>query len=210
VPLGDLHPRRIWWSASSAWRAPWWRVPVPRYLGVRPGLPSPSTASVPDSHDPVCRRLAPPTPARVVARIMTGSPGHSCWPGQVSGARGPAGRVRASTGSPPLNGGLRVILWRALPNEGPRPHPGLLEPGGIASPTGSTSPSVRRRGMAWGVRLRMFQACFGRRSAFLLSGCSYHYSSAVIAYSAWWGRPLFSLQTWPASSRSISVVPRSG
>jgi predicted MFS family arabinose efflux permease len=185
VPLGDLHPRRTLvvrlfvvdaaaLVASALAPSLWFFAVASIAVG---------TASVAGQvMIPFAADLAPEERrGRVVARIMTGL---------LLGillARTVSGFVAQATGSWRgvywLSAGLMlcfaVILWRALPAEGPRPHRTY---GALVSTSLRllvTEPVLRRRAWHGAVAFGAFSVLW-TTIAFLLSGSPYHYSSAVI------------------------------
>ena len=117
---------------------------------------------------------------RVVARIMTGLLLGILLARTVSGLVAQAAGWRAIYW---LSAGLMivfaVVLWRALPDEGARPHRSYAELVGSSLRLLVTEPVLRRR--AWHGACAF--ACFSvlwTSLAFLLSGSPYHYSNAVI------------------------------
>jgi len=184
VPLGDLHPRRIlvvriFCLAAVALVA----------CALSPdiwvfGLASIAvgTASVAGQvMIPFAADLAPPERrGRVVARIMTGLLLGILLARTVSGLVAQLAGWRAIYWfSAALMVAFAVILWRALPNEGPRPHRAYWSLVGSSLRLLVDEPVLRRR--AWHGACAF--ACFSvlwTSIAFLLSGAPYHYSSAVI------------------------------
>ena len=72
-----------------------------------------------------------------------------------------------------------VILWRALPAEGPRPHRTYASLVGTSLRLLVTEPVLRRRAWHGAVAFGAFSVLW-TTIAFLLSGSPYRYSSAVI------------------------------
>jgi predicted MFS family arabinose efflux permease len=130
---------------------------------------------------PFAADLAPPERrGRVVARIMTGLLLGILLARTVSGLVAQWAGWRAIYW---LSAGLMVlfaiILWRALPDEGPRPHRTYGHLVGSSLRLLVDEPILRRR--AWHGACAF--ACFSvlwTSIAFLLSGAPYHYSNAVI------------------------------
>ena len=184
VPLGDLHPRRIL---------------VVRIFGVAAvalvgcalspdiwtfGLASVAVgvASVAGQvMIPFAADLAPPERrGRVVARIMTGLLLGILLARTVSGLVAQlAGWRSIYWFSAALMIAFAVVLWRALPAEGPRPHQRYWSLVGSSLRLLVDEPTLRRR--AWHGACAF--ACFSvlwTTVAFLLSGGPYHYSSVLI------------------------------
>jgi predicted MFS family arabinose efflux permease len=184
VPLGDLHPRRIL---------------VVRIFGVAAvalvgcalapdiwifGLASVAVgvASVAGQvMIPFAADLAPPERrGRVVARIMTGLLLGILLARTVSGLVAQlAGWRSIYWFSAALMIAFAVVLWRALPAEGPRPHQRYWSLVGSSLRLLVDEPTLRRR--AWHGACAF--ACFSvlwTTIAFLLSGAPYNYSSVVI------------------------------
>jgi predicted MFS family arabinose efflux permease len=184
VPLGDLHSRRVL---------------VVRIFGVAAvalvacalapdiwvfGLASIAvgTASVAGQvMIPFAADLAQPDRrGRVVARIMTGLLLGILLARTVSGLVAQLAGWRAIYWfSAALMVAFALVLWRALPTEGPRPHRSYGSLVASSLRLLVDEPVLRRR--AWHGACAF--ACFSvlwTTVAFLLSGAPYHYSSAVI------------------------------
>ena len=117
---------------------------------------------------------------RVVARIMTGLLTGILLARTVSGLVAQAAGWRAiywfSAG---LMVCFAVVLWRALPAEGPRPHRSYPELVGSSLRLLVTEPVLRRRAWHGACAFAAFSVLW-TTLAFLLSGSPYHYSNAVI------------------------------
>jgi predicted MFS family arabinose efflux permease len=117
---------------------------------------------------------------RVVARIMTGLLLGILLARTVSGLIAQAAGWRAIYWlSAALMVGFALVLWRALPAEGPRPHRSYANLVGSSLRLLVDEPVLRRR--AWHGACAF--ACFSvlwTTLAFLLSGSPYRYSNAVI------------------------------
>ena len=163
------------WRGSSAWRRwPWWPArslppcgssPWPRW---RVGAASVAgQVMIPFAAD-----LAPEERrGRVVARIMTGLlAGHPARPHRLRPG-GPGRRAGApSTGSRPrLMVLFALVLWRALPAEGARPHRSYGELVGSSLRLLATEPVLRRRAWHGACAFAMFSVLW-TTLAFLLSG----------------------------------------
>lgn len=185
VPLGDLHPRRklvvqlfcldaVALVASALAPSLWFFALTSLAVG---GLSVAGQVMIPFAAD-----LAPEERrGRVVARIMTGL---------LLGillARTVSGFVAQLTGGWRgiywLSAGLMLcfalILWRALPSEGPRPHRTYAALVGTSLRLLVTEPVLRRRAWHGAVAFGAFSVLW-TTLAFLLSGSPYNYSSAVI------------------------------
>ena len=130
---------------------------------------------------PFAADLAPPERrGRVVARIMTGLLLGILMARTVSGLVAQWAGWRAIYWvSAALMVFFAVILWRALPDEGPRPRRSYGHLVGSSLRLLVDEPVLRRR--AWHGACAF--ACFSvlwTTLAFLLSGSPYHYSNAVI------------------------------
>jgi predicted MFS family arabinose efflux permease len=130
---------------------------------------------------PFAADLAPPERrGRVVARIMTGLLLGILMARTVSGLVAQWAGWRAIYWvSAALMVFFAVILWRALPDEGPRPRRSYGHLVGSSLRLLVDEPVLRRR--AWHGACAF--ACFSvlwTTLAFLLSGAPYHYSNAVI------------------------------
>ena len=184
VPLGDLHPRRalvtrLFVVACVALVA----------CALAPNLWLFALASVAVGTASVAGQVMIPFAAdlapeerrgRVVARIMTGLLMGILLARTVSGLVAQAAGWRAIFWfSAALMILFALVLWRALPAEGPRPHRRYAELVGSSLRLLVTEPVLRRR--AWHGACAF--ACFSvlwTTLAFLLSGGPYHYSNAVI------------------------------
>jgi predicted MFS family arabinose efflux permease len=185
VPLGDLHPRRtlvvrlfcfdaVALVASALAPSLWVFTVASLAVGA---LSVAGQVMIPFAAD-----LAPEERrGRVVARIMTGL---------LLGillARTVSGFVAQVTGGWRgiywLSAGLMLcfalILWRALPTEGPRPHRTYGSLVGTSLRLLVTEPVLRRRAWHGAVAFGAFSVLW-TTLAFLLSGRPYDYSSAVI------------------------------
>ena len=130
---------------------------------------------------PFAADLAPPERrGRVVARIMTGLLLGILMARTVSGLVAQWAGWRAIYWlSAALMLLFALVLWRALPNEGPRPHATYSHLVGSSLRLLVDEPTLRRR--AWHGASAF--ACFSvlwTTIAFLLSGSPYHYSNAII------------------------------
>jgi predicted MFS family arabinose efflux permease len=130
---------------------------------------------------PFAADLAPPERrGRVVARIMTGLLLGILMARTVSGLVAQWAGWRAIYWlSAALMVAFALILWRALPDEGPRPHKSYGQLVGSSLRLLVDEPVLRRR--AWHGACAF--ACFSvlwTTIAFLLSGSPYHYSNGVI------------------------------
>jgi predicted MFS family arabinose efflux permease len=184
VPLGDLHPRRIL---------------VVRIFGVAAvalvgcaiapdiwifGLASVAVGAASVAGQVMIPFAADLAPAerrgRVVARIMTGLLLGILLARTVSGLVAQlAGWRSIYWFSAALMVAFAVILWRALPAEGPRPRQSYWSLVGSSLRLLVDEPTLRRR--AWHGACAF--ACFSvlwTTVAFLLSGAPYNYSSVVI------------------------------
>jgi predicted MFS family arabinose efflux permease len=184
VPLGDLHPRRllvvrIFGIAAIALVA---CALAPNIWVFGLASVAVGTASVAGQvMIPFAADLAQPERrGRVVARIMTGLLLGILLARTVSGLVAQLAGWRAIYW---FSAALMVIfagiLWRALPDEGPRPHHRYWNLVGSSLRLLVDEPVLRRR--AWHGASAF--ACFSvlwTSIAFLLSGSPYHYSSAVI------------------------------
>jgi predicted MFS family arabinose efflux permease len=184
VPLGDLHSRRVLVtrifgvaavSLVGCALAP--DIWVFGLLSVAVGAASVAgQVMIPFAAD-----LAPEERrGRVVARIMTGLLLGILLARTVSGTVAQLAGWRAIYWfSAALMVVFALILWRALPAEGPRPHRSYWNLVGSSLRLLVDEPVLRRR--AWHGACAF--ACFSvlwTTIAFLLSGAPYHYSSAVI------------------------------
>ena len=184
VPLGDLRPRRalvarLFVVACIALVA----------CALAPNLWLFAVASVAVGTASVAGQVMIPFAAdlapeerrgRVVARIMTGLLTGILLARTVSGLVAQVAGWRAIFWfSAALMILFALVLWRALPAEGPRPHRRYAELVGSSLRLLVTEPVLRRR--AWHGACAF--ACFSvlwTTLAFLLSGHPYHYSNAVI------------------------------
>ena len=184
VPLGDLHPRRGLVSRLFCLSA----VALV-CCALAPDLWVFAAASVLVGGASVAGQVMIPFAAdlapeerrgRVVARIMTGLLLGILLARTVSGLVAQAAGWRAIYWlSAALMIVFAVVLWRALPTEGPRPHRSYPELVGSSLRLLATEPVLRRR--AWHGACAF--ACFSvlwTTLAFLLSGSPYRYSNAVI------------------------------
>jgi predicted MFS family arabinose efflux permease len=184
VPLGDLHPRRA--------------LVTRLYIGsclalvacaVAPTLWFFVLASVAVGASSVAGQVMLPFAAdlapeerrgRVVARIMTGLLTGILLSRTVSGAVAEAAGWRAIYWfSAALMVLFAVVLWRALPREGPRPHRRYAELVTSSLRLLVDEPMLRRRAWHGACAFAAFSALW-TTIAFLLSGNPYHYSNVVI------------------------------
>jgi predicted MFS family arabinose efflux permease len=184
VPLGDLHPRRtlvarIFCVASLALVACALAPNLWVFLAASVAVGGASVAGqvmIPFAADmaPAERR------GRVVARVMSGLLLGILLARTVSGLVAQAAGWRSIYWlSAALMVLLAVVLWRALPDEGPRPHERY---GGLVRSSLRllvTEPLLRRRAWHGACAFASFSVLW-TTVAFLLSGAPYHYSSAVI------------------------------
>jgi predicted MFS family arabinose efflux permease len=185
VPLGDLHPRRtlvvrLFCLAAAALVAS--ALAPSLWFFALASLAVGAASVAGQVMIPFAADLAPEERrGRVVARIMTGL---------LLGillARTVSGFVAQATGGWRgiywLSAGLMLcfalVLWRALPAEGPRPHRtyGTLVRTSLRLLV--TEPVLRRRAWHGAVAFGAFSVLW-TTLAFLLSGSPYGYSSAVI------------------------------
>jgi len=184
VPLGDLHPRRalvtrLFWIAAAALVA----------CALAPSLWLFGLASVAVGGASVAGQVMIPFAAdlapeerrgRVVARIMTGLLLGILLARTVSGLVAQAAGWRAIYWlSAALMVVFALVLWRALPTEGPRPqrsYPSLVS---SSLRLLATEPVLRRRAWHGACAFAAFSALW-TTIAFLLSGSPYRYSNAVI------------------------------
>jgi predicted MFS family arabinose efflux permease len=184
VPLGDLHPRRalvtrLFCVAAVALVA----------CALAPGLWFFALASVAVGGASVAGQVMIPFAAdmapeerrgRVVARIMTGLLMGILLARTVSGLVAQAAGWRAIYWlSAALMVCFAVILWRALPAEGARPHRSYSELVGGSLRLLATEPVLRRRAWHGACAFAAFSVLW-TTLAFLLSGSPYRYSNAVI------------------------------
>ncbi len=184
VPLGDLHPRRglvtrLFAVAAVALVACALAPNLWFFALCSVGVGAVSVAGqvmIPFAADlaPEARR------GRVVARIMTGLLLGILLARTVSGLVAQAAGWRAIYW---LSAGLMlffaVVLWRALPPEGARPHRSYPNLVGSSLRLLVTEPVLRRRAWHGACAFAMFSVLW-TSLAFLLSGSPYHYSNAVI------------------------------
>jgi predicted MFS family arabinose efflux permease len=184
VPLGDLHPRRvlvvrIFAVAAVALVA---CALAPDLLTFGLASVAVGTASVAGQvMIPFAADLAPAERrGRVVARIMTGLLLGILLARTVSGLVAQLAGWRAIYWfSAALMVAFALVLWRALPAEGARPHRSYWSLVGSSLRLLVDEPALRRR--AWHGACAF--ACFSvlwTTIAFLLSGDPYRYSSVVI------------------------------
>lgn len=184
VPLGDLHPRRalvtrLFGIAAVALVA----------CALSPTLWFFALASVAVGAASVAGQVMIPFAAdlapeerrgRVVARIMSGLLAGILLARTVSGLVAQVAGWRAIFWlSAALMVCFAVVLWRALPAEGPRPHRSYPELVGSSLRLLVTEPVLRRRAWHGACAFAMFSVLW-TTLAFLLSGNPYHYSNAVI------------------------------
>jgi predicted MFS family arabinose efflux permease len=184
VPLGDLHSRRVLVTRIFA-------VAAVALMGcaLAPDIWVFGLASVAVGAASVAGQVMIPFAAdlaqeerrgRVVARIMTGLLLGILLARTVSGSVAQLAGWRAIYWfSAALMVAFALILWRALPAEGPRPHRSYWNLVGTSLRLLVDEPVLRRR--AWHGACAF--ACFSvlwTTIAFLLSGAPYNYSSVVI------------------------------
>ncbi len=184
VPLGDLHPRRplvtrLFGISAVALVA----------CALSPDLWFFALASVAVGAASVAGQVMIPFAAdlapeerrgRVVARIMSGLLTGILLARTVSGLVAQAAGWRAIFWfSAALMVCFAVVLWRALPTEGPRPHRSYGQLVGSSLRLLATEPVLRRRAWHGACAFAMFSVLW-TTLAFLLSGAPYHYSNAVI------------------------------
>jgi predicted MFS family arabinose efflux permease len=184
VPLGDLHPRRGLVSRLFA-------LSALALVGcaLAPNLAVFAVASVLVGIASVAGQVMIPFAAdlapeerrgRVVARIMSGLLLGILLARTVSGLVAQAAGWRAIYWlSAALMVVFAVVLWRALPAEGPRPHHSYPELVGSSLRLLVTEPVLRRRAWHGACAFAAFSIMW-TTLAFLLSGSPYHYSNAVI------------------------------
>jgi predicted MFS family arabinose efflux permease len=185
VPLGDLHPRRalvvrLYCVAAAALVA--CALAPSLWLFALASLAVGGASVAGQVMIPFAADLAPEERrGRVVARIMSGL---------LLGillARTVSGFVAQATGgwraiywlSAALMVVFALVLWRALPSEGARPHRSYLSLVGSSLSLLATEPVLRHRAWHGAVAFGAFSALW-TTLAFLLSGSPYHYSAAVI------------------------------
>ena len=184
VPLGDLHPRRalvtrLFWISAAALVA----------CALAPSLWFFGLASVAVGGASVAGQVMIPFAAdlapeerrgRVVARIMTGLLMGILLARTVSGLVAQAAGWRAIYWlSAALMVCFALVLWRALPTEGPRPHRSYPSLVSSSLRLLVTEPVLRRRAWHGACAFAAFSALW-TTIAFLLSGSPYRYSNAVI------------------------------
>jgi predicted MFS family arabinose efflux permease len=184
VPLGDLQPRRVLvvriFGVAAAALVACALAPDIWIFGL--ASVAVGTASVAGQvMIPFAADLAPPERrGRVVARIMTGLLMGILLARTVSGLVAQLAGWRAIYWfSAALMIVFALVLWRALPAEGPRPRQGYWSLVGSSLRLLVDEPVLRRR--AWHGACGF--ACFSvlwTTVAFLLSGAPYHYSSILI------------------------------
>ena len=184
VPLGDLHPRRALVTRLFC-------VSAVALIGcaLAPSLWVFALASVLVGGASVAGQVMIPFAAdlapeerrgRVVARIMTGLLMGILLARTVSGLVAQAAGWRAIYWlSAALMVCFAVVLWRALPAEGERPHRSYPELVGSSLRLLVTEPVLRRRAWHGACAFAAFSVLW-TTLAFLLSGNPYHYSNAVI------------------------------
>ena len=184
VPLGDLHPRRglvtrlFCLSAVAligcALAPSLWVFAVASLLVG--GASVAGQVMIPFAADLALEERR----GRVVARIMTGLLMGILLARTVSGLVAEAAGWRAIYWlSAALMVGFAMVLWRALPPEGPRPHRSYRELVGSSLRLLVTEPVLRRRAWHGACAFAAFSVLW-TTLAFLLSGSPYHYSNAVI------------------------------
>ncbi len=184
VPLGDLHPRRPLvvrlFVVSAVALVGCALAPSLWFFGLASvavgGASVAGQVMIPFAAD-----LAPEERrGRVVARIMTGLLLGILLARTVSGLVAQAAGWRAIYW---LSAGLMIVfalvLWRALPSEGPRPHRSYPSLVGSSLRLLATEPVLRRRAWHGACAFAAFSVLW-TTLAFLLSGSPYHYSNAVI------------------------------
>jgi predicted MFS family arabinose efflux permease len=184
VPLGDLHPRRALVTrlylvatvslVACALAPSLWFFAVASVAVGAASVAGQVMIPFAADHAPAERR------GRVVARIMTGLLLGILLARTVSGLVAQAAGWRAIYWlSAALMVGFALVLWRALPAEGPRPHRTYPELVRSSLALLVTEPVLRRRAWHGAVAFGAFSALW-TTLAFLLSGSPYHYSNAVI------------------------------
>jgi predicted MFS family arabinose efflux permease len=184
VPLGDLHPRRTLVTRLFA-------VSTVALVAcaLAPNLWFFALASVAVGAASVAGQVMIPFAAdlapeerrgRVVARIMTGLLTGILLARTVSGLVAQAAGWRAIYWlSAVLMVCFALILWRALPAEGARPHKRYRELVGGSLRLLATEPVLRRRAWHGACAFAAFSVLW-TTLAFLLSAGPYNYSNAVI------------------------------
>lgn len=184
VPLGDLHPRRplvpviFCLAAVSLLMC----AAAPDLWLFEAGSVAAGTASVAGQvMVPFAADLASPERrGRVVARIMTGLLTGILLARTVSGAVAQVAGWRAIYW---ISAGLMVVfamvLWRALPGEGRRPHVPYRDLVASSFRLLAEVPMLRRRAWHGACAFAGFSVLW-TSLAFLLSGPPYHYSNVVI------------------------------
>jgi predicted MFS family arabinose efflux permease len=184
VPLGDLHPRRLLvvriFSMAALALVGCALAPSLWVFGLASvavgGASVAGQVMIPFAADlaPAERR------GRVVARIMTGLLLGILLARTVSGLIAQLAGWRAIYWvSAALMVGFAFILWRALPDEGPRPHQAYWSLVGTSLRLLVDEPVLRRRAWHGACAFAGFSVLW-TTIAFLLSGSPYHYSNAVI------------------------------
>jgi predicted MFS family arabinose efflux permease len=184
VPLGDLHPRRalvVRLFCVAAGSLVVCALAPTLWCFVLASLAVGASSVAGQVMIPFAADLAPGARrGRVVARIMTGLLLGILLARTVSGLVAQVWGWRAIYWlSAVLMVAFAVVLWRALPAEGRRPHqsyPGLV---GSSLRLLATEPVLRRRAWHGAVAFGAFSALW-TTIAFLLSGAPYHFSNAVI------------------------------
>jgi predicted MFS family arabinose efflux permease len=184
VPLGDLYPRRalvtrLFCVAAAALVA----------CALAPSLWFFALASVAVGVASVAGQVMIPFAAdlapeerrgRVVARIMTGLLLGILLARTVSGLVAQAAGWRTIYWlSAALMVGFALVLWRALPAEGPRQHRSYAALVGSSLRLLADEPVLRRRAWHGACAFAAFSVLW-TTLAFLLSGSPYRYSDAVI------------------------------
>jgi predicted MFS family arabinose efflux permease len=184
VPLGDLHPRRGLVSRLFC-------LSAVALIGcaLAPSLWIFAVASILVGGASVAGQVMIPFAAdlapeerrgRVVARIMTGLLLGILLARTVSGVVAQAAGWRAIYWlSAVLMLVFAVVLWRALPSEGARPHRSYRELVGSSLRLLVDEPVLRRRAWHGACAFAAFSVLW-TTLAFLLSGSPYHYSNLVI------------------------------
>jgi predicted MFS family arabinose efflux permease len=184
VPLGDFHPRRNLVTRLFC-------VSAVALIGcaIAPNLWVFAVAAILVGGASVAGQVMIPFAAdlapeerrgRVVARIMSGLLLGILLARTVSGLVAQAAGWRAIYWlSAALMVVFAVVLWRALPSEGPRPHRSYSELVGSTLRLLVTEPVLRRRAWHGACAFAAFSIMW-TTLAFLLSGSPYHYSNAVI------------------------------
>ena len=184
VPLGDLHPRRslatLLFLLSAVALVACALAPTLWFFALASVLVGGASVAG-QVMIPFAADLAPEERrGRVVARIMTGLLMGILLARTVSGLVSEAAGWRAIYWlSAALMVCFALVLWRALPAEGPRPHRSYRALVGSSLALLATEPVLRRR--AWhGACVFAGFSVLWTTLAFLLSGSPYHYSNAVI------------------------------